>query len=153
MDCNEQNLMLCNYAVYLEFLNEKLKKFFESQKPYIFCRKGCAKCCKNSQFPYSAIEFRYLLNGALTLDKRIQEKIEANIKELLVSINNVEPLAHALSWFIQGNDSLFEELSNGTLDEVIDGLESAYSLLSTKNFLRLSVLAKNVASLTAKQRQ
>lgn len=83
MDCNEQNLMLCNYAVYLEFLNEKLKKFFESQKPYIFCRKGCAKCCKNSQFPYSAIEFRYLLNGALTLDKRIQENIEANIKELL----------------------------------------------------------------------
>lgn len=76
-----------------------------------------------------------------------------NIKELLASINNVEPLAHALSWFIQGNDSLFEELSNGTLDEVIDGLESAYSLLSTKNFLRLSVLAKNVASLTAKQRQ
>lgn len=76
-----------------------------------------------------------------------------NIKELLVSINNVEPLAHALSWFIQGNDSLFEELSNGTLDEVIDGLESAYSLLSTKNFLRLSVLAKNVAGLTAKQRQ
>lgn len=76
-----------------------------------------------------------------------------NIKELLASINNVEPLAHALSWFIQGNDSLFEELSNGTLNEVIDGLESAYSLLSTKNFLRLSVLAKNVASLTAKQRQ
>lgn len=76
-----------------------------------------------------------------------------NIKELLASINDVEPLAHALSWFIQGNDSLFEELSNGTLDEVIDGLESAYSLLSTKNFLRLSVLAKNVASLTAKQRQ
>ena len=76
-----------------------------------------------------------------------------NIKELLASINNVEPLAHALSWFIQGNDSLFEELSNGTLDEVVDGLESAYSLLSTKNFLRLSVLAKNVASLTAKQRQ
>lgn len=76
-----------------------------------------------------------------------------NIKELLASINNVEPLAHALSWFIQGNDSLFEELSNGTLNEVIDGLESAYSLLSTKNFLRLSVLAKNVARLAAKQRQ
>ena len=76
-----------------------------------------------------------------------------DIKELLVSINNVEPLAHALSWFIQGNDSLFEELSNGTMDEVIDGLESAYSLLSTKNFLRLSVLAKNVERLAAKQRQ
>ena len=57
-----------------------------------------------------------------------------DMRELLASINNVEPLAHALSWFIQG-------------------IESAYSLLSTKNFLRLSVLAKNVASLTAKQRQ
>lgn len=76
-----------------------------------------------------------------------------NMRELLASINNVEPLAHALSWFIQGNDSLFEDLSNGTLNEVIDGLESAYSLLSTKNFLRLSVLAKNVARLAAKQRQ
>ena len=76
-----------------------------------------------------------------------------DMRELLASINNVEPLAHALSWFIQGSDSLFEELSNGTLDEVIVGLESAYSLLSTKNFLRLSVLAKNVAGLTAKQRQ
>ena len=76
-----------------------------------------------------------------------------DMRELLASINNVEPLAHALSWFIQGNDILFEELSNGTLDEVIDGLESAYSLLSTKNFLRLSILAKNVARLAAKQRQ
>ena len=76
-----------------------------------------------------------------------------DMRELLAAINNVEPLAHALSWFIQGDDSLFEELSNGTLDEVVDGLESAYSLLSTKNFLRLSVLAKNVAELTAKQRQ
>lgn len=76
-----------------------------------------------------------------------------NVRELLASINNVEPLAHALSWFIQGNDSLFNELSSGTLDEVVDGLDAAYSLISTKSFLMLSALAKNVASLTAKQRQ
>ena len=76
-----------------------------------------------------------------------------DMRELLASINNVEPLAHALSWFIQGNDSLFEELSNGTFDEVIDGLEASYSLLATKNFLKLSTLAKNVASLAARQRQ
>ena len=43
--------------------------------------------------------------------------------------------------------------TNGTLDELADGLEAAYSLLSTKDFLRLSALARNVASLTAKQRQ
>ena len=76
-----------------------------------------------------------------------------NIRELFASINNVEPLAHALSLFIQGNDTLFEELSNGTLDEVIDGLDAAYSLISADSFLKLSVLVKNVTSLTAKQRQ
>lgn len=75
------------------------------------------------------------------------------IRELLASINNVESLAHALSWFIQGDDSLFEELSNATLDEIVEGLDAAYSLLSVQNFLRLSALAKNVANLTAKQRQ
>jgi hypothetical protein len=74
------------------------------------------------------------------------------IRELLASINNVEPLAHALSWFIQGDDILAEELSQGTLDEVIDGLDAAYSLVSTDSFLKLSGLARNVADLTAKQR-
>ena len=74
------------------------------------------------------------------------------IRELLASINNVEPLAHALSWFIQGDDILVEELSQGTLDEVIDGLDAAYSLVSTDSFLKLSGLARNVAFLTAKQR-
>ena len=75
------------------------------------------------------------------------------IRELLTSINNVEPLAHALSWFIQGNDSLFEDLSNGTLEEVIDGLDAAYSLISANSFLKLSGLVKNVSNLTANQRQ
>ena len=74
------------------------------------------------------------------------------IRELLASINNVEPLAHALSWFIQGDDILAEELSQGTLDEVIDGLDAAYSLVSIDSFLKLSSLARNVADLTAKQR-
>lgn len=76
-----------------------------------------------------------------------------SIRELLASINNIDFLAHALSWFIQGNDNLYEELSQGTFDEIVDGLDTAYSLLSVKNFLKLSVLAKNVANLTAKQRQ
>lgn len=71
------------------------------------------------------------------------------IKELFLSINNVEALAHALSCFINGNDDLFHELSGGTQDEVIEGLETAYSLISTQNFIRLSILARNVANLTA----
>lgn len=75
------------------------------------------------------------------------------IKDILLSLNDSMKLAKALSWFIQGDESLAEELSGGTLEELADGLETAYSLLSVKDFLRLSALAKNVASLTARQRQ
>lgn len=71
------------------------------------------------------------------------------LKEMFMSINNAEALAHALSWFINGNDDLSDELAKGTQDEVIEGLEAAYSLISTQNFIKLSILARNVANLTA----
>ena len=73
--------MFENYEKYLIFLNNKLEEFFERQKPYIKCHKGCAKCCKNAEFPYSKMEFKYLLSGFLTLDKEVQDKIENKIKE------------------------------------------------------------------------
>ena len=75
--------MFENYEKYLAFLNEKLQKFFESQKPFIFCHKGCAKCCKNAQFPYSLLEIRYLLAGFLKLDKETQDKIEENLQTIV----------------------------------------------------------------------
>lgn len=80
---DEQSIILANYKAYLNFLESKLQKFFASQEPYIFCKKGCSKCCRHAQFPYSAVEFRYLLNGALTLDNDTQKKIETNIKQVL----------------------------------------------------------------------
>lgn len=58
--------------------------------------------------------------------------------------------ARALSWFIKGDDTLTEELMQGTFDEVVNGLDTAYGMISTENFIRLSGLARNVAILTAK---
>ena len=75
------------------------------------------------------------------------------IKEVLLSKENLEAFAHALSWLIQGDESLFEELLNGTDRELSDALEEAYSLISTENFSKLLALAKNVANLTAKPKQ
>ena len=75
--------MLENYKRYLEFLDSKLSKFFESQKPYIFCKKGCAHCCKHSQFPYSLLEMKYFLSGLETLDSSITDKIEQNLQDVL----------------------------------------------------------------------
>lgn len=75
------------------------------------------------------------------------------IKEVLLSKGNPEAFAHALSYIIQGDDSLFEELSNGTDIEIKNALGEAYSLVSVENFTGLLGLAKNVASLIAKPKQ
>ncbi len=75
--------MINGYIEYLNFLNEKLEKFFHSQKPFIFCKQGCSKCCKNAQFPYSVIEMKYLLNGLVTLDKTTIAVIEKNLETIL----------------------------------------------------------------------
>ena len=80
--------MLENYPAYLMFINDRIAKFFEMQKPYISCSKGCAKCCKNAQFPYSEIEIKYLLSGFLQLDEGTKAVIENNINKVLEQKKN-----------------------------------------------------------------
>ena len=80
--------MIENYVKYLTFLDMELKKFFESQKPYIKCKKGCAKCCKNAMFPYSALEMRYLMEGLMSLHSEIQDKVSLKIKSILEEKKN-----------------------------------------------------------------
>lgn len=78
---------------------------------------------------------------------------EERISDFIRKSGKVEDAARALSWLIQGDESLFDELSEGTLDEVCDGLETGINLIGTGNFLRLSALSKSVRSLTANQLQ
>ncbi len=80
--------MLENYETYLNFISNKLENFFESQKDYIFCHKGCAKCCKNAQFPYSLTEVNYLMLGATKLDNNTQNIIEKNMQKILEDREN-----------------------------------------------------------------
>lgn len=74
------------------------------------------------------------------------------LRGLLMSVGNPEPLCNALSCLIRGDESLRDELMEGTMDEVAEAMEVAYSLASVENFWKLSALARNVASLTARQR-
>lgn len=74
--------MIDNYITYLKFLDTKFKTFFEKQKPYIFCKKGCSMCCKNAQFPYSQIEMVYLLSGIQMLNDETIVKIMDNINKI-----------------------------------------------------------------------
>lgn len=70
----------------------------------------------------------------------------------LLSSQSMESAARALSYFIADDLSLVDELSKGTLPEVVGALAAAYSLVSVQDFWTLSALARNVASLAAKQR-
>ena len=76
----------------------------------------------------------------------------SSLRELFLSIGDIKTACSALSCLIAGDESLTEELAEGTMDELVDALGTAYSLASVENFYKLSALARNVASLTAKQR-
>lgn len=75
-----------------------------------------------------------------------------SLKELIMSIGTPQPICKALSCMIRGDESLADELMDGTMEEMAEALETAYSLASVENFWKLSALARNVASLTARQR-
>lgn len=70
--------------------------------------------------------------------------------EILVSLSKSENLTKALSWFIQGNEDLGEELTKGTLDEIVNGIEAAFSMIEAQNFMKLSALQKSASLLVAK---
>lgn len=74
---------LQNYFTFLTFIQEKLDKFFEKQKPYIFCKRGCGMCCKDAQFPYSRIEMRNLLIGYSQLPPEKLQIVDDNITKVL----------------------------------------------------------------------
>lgn len=76
-----ENTNISNYIFYLSYLNRKLCRFFKQQSPYICCKKGCAKCCKNGTFVMSKIEFDYLMVGFLQLPIDTQEKIKIKIQK------------------------------------------------------------------------
>lgn len=77
---------------------------------------------------------------------------EETLGDVIKSINSSDKLAHALSWLINGDDSLFNELAEGTFDELVEAVSGAYSLVSLENFMKLSTLAKNVSGLIAKRK-
>ncbi|MBR1526794.1 MAG: hypothetical protein IJ640_09085 [Prevotella sp.] len=84
-----------------------------------------------------------------TFDRKGKESID----EIIMAMTEIEPVAKSLSWMIQGDESLFDELKQGTLDENIVALCTAFSLINTENFTMLSALARNVGKLIAKPKR
>lgn len=78
---------------------------------------------------------------------------EAKETDYIGELKSVDKVAKAVSWFIQGDEELEEELKKGTLGELLQALTAAMSMIGIQNFAMLSTLAKNVKMLIAKQRQ
>lgn len=75
--------MQAKYLDFLEYIMGKLNKYFAEQSPYIKCKKGCAKCCSNGEYPFTEAEFELLKTGFIQLDENTKLKIKNNISEIL----------------------------------------------------------------------
>jgi len=74
--------MINKYEQYLNTIGASLDKFFAQQKPYIFCKEGCAICCETGEYPFSELEFQYAMIGYTELDEEKKQVIQAKVKKI-----------------------------------------------------------------------
>ena len=72
-----------NYTLFLAVIQSKLDKFFEDQKEYIKCHEGCSLCCRHAEFPFTEVEFDFVLEGFFKLDKKLQMEIMEKVEEII----------------------------------------------------------------------
>lgn len=75
--------MLKEYEKFISELDNILNEIFESQKEYIFCKKGCSKCCEKGNYPLSQTEFAYITEGYIKISEEKKIIVQNNIKTLL----------------------------------------------------------------------
>lgn len=71
-----------NYENYLEILTSDIEKMFEHQKEHICCKVGCSHCCQRGNFPFSRLEFEYLLEGFKNLPFNLQQIVRENVVKI-----------------------------------------------------------------------
>ena len=74
------------------------------------------------------------------------------LKDILTTFKDMKQACSALSWLIQGDDKLTEELAQGSFTEIVDALDEGVSLINVEDFIKLSTLVRSVLRLTAKPR-
>lgn len=75
--------MLSRYNEFLRFLDTKLSKMFEAQADFIKCKKGCAYCCKEGEYPVSELEYVNMMFCYNELENNLKDKVNENISKLL----------------------------------------------------------------------
>lgn len=71
--------MLKRYEKFLVEFDKKLNGLTQTQLKYLKCKKGCAYCCKNGDYPFSRLEMEYFMAGFQSLSKDIKDQVLENI--------------------------------------------------------------------------
>lgn len=74
----------------------------------------------------------------------------ATLKDMFCAQEDAREYAMALSYLIQENYDLADELSQGTFEEVVNGLVTAFNMISAKSFSTAASLTKSASVLVAK---
>ena len=73
---------LTEFCLYMNKIDTRIQKFFNSQRPYIFCKEGCSKCCKKGAFPCSEMEFELMNIGYNELPPETRVKILSKVAKI-----------------------------------------------------------------------
>lgn len=104
------DLMLNLYEKYLSYVESTLlNKYFAQQKDYIFCKEGCDLCCKNGEYPFSDVEFKYLMLGFEFLDENTKNIIRAKIDDIKKQkeTSTQKPFVHECPFLINKRCSVY----------------------------------------------
>lgn len=74
--------MISPYEKYLEIIGYYINKYFKNQEPYIHCKEGCSFCCETGEYPYSYLEFEYLMVGYSKLTEEQKEIVKNKIRNI-----------------------------------------------------------------------
>ena len=88
--------------------------------------------------------------GAVSGLSKLALPDSATLKDMFCSLDEAVEYARALSFLINENYDLADELAQGTFDEVVNGLVTAFNMISAKSFSTAASLTKSASVLVAK---
>ena len=88
--------------------------------------------------------------GAVARLSKLALPDSATLKDMLCNQEDATEYAMALSFLIQENYELADELSHGTFEEVVNGLVTAFDMISAKSFSTAASLTRSASVLVAK---
>ena len=92
----------------------------------------------------------YRVAGAVACLSGLALNEGATIKEMLSVQESAHEYARALSFLIQDNYDIADELSQGTFEEVVEALVVAFDMISPRSFSNAASLTRSASALVAR---